>query len=75
MLGLQRAFLAAGAATLLASLWTTSDASTAELMEHFYARLAEGDRPGAALRHAQRLVRARRAHAVHWAPFTLVGLP
>jgi CHAT domain-containing protein len=39
VLGLQRAFHAAGVRTLVTSLWSVSDAATLELMEEFYARL------------------------------------
>jgi CHAT domain-containing protein len=37
--GLQRAFQAAGARAVVASLWKVDDAATTVLMEHFYANL------------------------------------
>ncbi len=39
VLGLQRAFQAAGARTAVTSLWSVSDAATSVLMEDFYRRL------------------------------------
>jgi CHAT domain-containing protein len=76
LLGLMRATLAAGAASLLASLWAVEDSSTATLMQGFYSRLAQGERKGEALRQAQRdFIEAGTsyAHPYFWAPFFLVG--
>jgi tetratricopeptide (TPR) repeat protein/CHAT domain-containing protein len=54
MLGLQRAFQAAGARTLVASLWGVNDAATSVLMEEFYANLCGKQLPKLeALRQAQ----------------------
>src|SRR5262249_37697367 len=53
LLGLTRAFQYAGARSVLASLWKVSDASTAVLMERFYAGLHEGLPKDEALRAAQ----------------------
>jgi CHAT domain-containing protein len=54
MLGLQRAFQAAGAHSLAASLWGVSDPATSVLMEEFYANLWEKKLPKLeALRQAQ----------------------
>ena len=39
VVGITRAFVAAGALTLVASLWKVDDSTTAELMQHFYTRL------------------------------------
>jgi CHAT domain-containing protein/tetratricopeptide (TPR) repeat protein len=41
LLGLQRAFAAAGARTVVSSLWSVHDAATAVLMERFYHHLWE----------------------------------
>jgi CHAT domain-containing protein len=73
--GLTRAFLFAGSASVLASLWEVNDRSTQELMEIFYRHLREGDK-AAALAVAQRQMLqsgGRFAHPYFWAPFTLVG--
>jgi hypothetical protein len=76
--GLQRAFLAKGARSVLVSLWSVDDEATALLMRRFYAHwLDDGDRPGKAeaLRRAQADVRRRQGyeHPRYWAAFQLVG--
>jgi CHAT domain-containing protein/tetratricopeptide (TPR) repeat protein len=53
MLGLTHAFHYAGAPQVMASLWPVSDQATAQLMRSFYARIALGEAPDAALRAAQ----------------------
>lgn len=78
LLGLMRAFLSAGAASLALTLWAVEDRSTARLMERFYERLAAGWTKGAALRDAQcqflaGYEAAGYAHPYFWAPFFLVG--
>jgi CHAT domain-containing protein len=73
ILGLARAFLGAGAATLVVSQWLAQDATTAELMAGWYERLKEGERPGAALRAAQLEIMQKYPHPYHWAPFVLIG--
>jgi len=76
LLGLLRAFLYAGATSLVATLWSVEDHSTATLMERFYAQLMAGATKGAALRHAQLSYLAedqRHVHPFFWAPFFLVG--
>lgn len=75
---LTRAFLGAGSNAVMATLWEVDDASTANLMQHFYTRLRVSDekRPGAAaLADAQRRLRAnpQYQHPYYWAPFVLVG--
>jgi len=83
VLGLGRSFLRAGAAQTLVSLWSVNDASTALLMESFYAGLSRGLDAGEALRDAKRDLRTRArsegggtvslAHPYFWAPFVLIG--
>ena len=53
LIGLTRAFEFAGARSVVASLWNVSDASTATLMQNFYAELATGRDKDDALRAAQ----------------------
>jgi len=73
LLGLARAFLGSGAASLVVSLWLVNDASTAQLMERFYRCLQAGQSKAAALRTAQRALLATEPHPYYWAPFVLVG--
>jgi CHAT domain-containing protein len=76
-LGLARAFLAAGAASLVISLWSVEDTSTNELMQHFYQRLLQGESKVQALRSAQcnllHQTDSMYAHPYFWAGFRLVG--
>lgn len=75
MIGLTRAFQYAGARTVLASLWSVSDESTADLMRRFYRRLRRGEAKDAALRGAQleMLATPRFSHPALWAAFQLSG--
>lgn len=52
-IGLPAGFLALGAAGVVGALWQVSDASTTLLMAKFYELIGAGERPSAALRHAQ----------------------
>jgi len=77
ILGLTRAFQFAGAHSVLASLWSVADVSTAKLMERFYTYLREGRPKDEALRAAQldllRSAGGELAHPYHWAGFALYG--
>jgi len=75
-LGMAGVALKAGARSALATLWFINDASTAELMQDFYANLRDGRSTKAeALQAAQnRLLHTpERRHPAHWAPFLLIG--
>ena len=71
--GLQRAFLLAGADTLLLSLWKVSDQATQELMITFYEHYVAGETPHQALKAAQQILRTRYPHPFYWGAFVLVG--
>jgi CHAT domain-containing protein len=73
LLGLARGFFSTGAPSLLVSLWTADDESTASLMRTFYTRLRAGDRPAAALRQAQRALLEQQPHPFFWSPFVVLG--
>ena len=73
ILGLTRAFLGAGAATLAVSLWLVQDETTVNLMDTWYKRLHDGMSQAAALRAAQLEVKSRHPHPYYWASFILIG--
>lgn len=73
IMGLTRAFLGAGANTLVVTLWLVDDAVAAAMMPQWYAALATQPDRAAALRRAQLAVRDRFPHPFYWAPFVLVG--
>ncbi|HET6658400.1 MAG TPA: CHAT domain-containing protein [Rubrobacter sp.] len=73
LMGLTRAFLGAGATTLVASLWLVQDETTAELMENWYEHLSQGVGRATALRNAQLALKDRFPHPYYWAPFVLIG--
>jgi hypothetical protein len=73
LLGLMRGFLYAGARSLLLSLWSVNDQSTAMLMTEFYKEWQGGSNRARALQSAIRTVRETYPHPFYWAPFILVG--
>jgi len=75
-LGLAGVAVRSGARSTIASLWSVDDLSTAELMTHFYQRLAKGKVTKAkALRDAQQelLQRHEFNHPYYWSAFILLG--
>jgi CHAT domain-containing protein len=77
LIGMARAFLYAGAGSILVSLWQVDDESTSDLMVSFYRHLQELGDKSEALRRAkiEAIDRSRYVHPYFWAPFILVGLP
>jgi len=73
MIGLVRAFMLAGAARVVASMWPVDDAITVRFMTAFYRSLHEGNTPANALRDAQLELMHSHPHPFHWAAFTLYG--
>ncbi|MEM9556563.1 MAG: CHAT domain-containing tetratricopeptide repeat protein [Acidobacteriota bacterium] len=76
LVGVARAFMAAGAPRVVGSLWPVRDEATAELMTRFYrAHLDDGLAPAAALRRAQLELRSERRwrDPYFWAPFIVLG--
>lgn len=73
LLGVAHAFLAAGAACLVASLWRVHDAATAEWMELFHSAVRETGDPWLALHSAARALRERWPHPFYWGAFSVLG--
>ncbi len=73
VLGVAAAFFAAGARSLVASIWEVDDRVTADLMERFYQGLAQGQSVAAALRAAQLDIRQKKPHPFYWAGFVVIG--
>ncbi len=76
VVGLTRAFMYSGAPSVIVSLWSVSDASTADLMKEYYRNMVVDDyAKSIALRKAKiSLISSEQyAHPFYWAPFILVG--
>lgn len=75
VIGLTRAFLAAGAQCVLFPLWPVPEGASRLLLRNFYKCLLHGTSTSAALAESMRAVRATRqfAHPSNWACWTLVG--
>jgi CHAT domain-containing protein/uncharacterized protein HemY len=71
--GLRRAFLVAGAETVVMSLWKVNDETTRQLMEAYYTNLLAGQGRASALREAMRELRRTQPHPHYWAPFIAMG--
>jgi len=76
--GLNRAFLAAGSESVMATLWQVDDRASVSLMKQFYGRLSQsGDARNAAsaLATAQRALRRspQLGHPYYWAAYVVVG--
>jgi CHAT domain-containing protein len=72
-IGLMRGLLAAGARSLLLSLWDVNDDSTTNFMKAFYGNLDQTVDRATALQRAMWEVRTEHPHPYYWAPFILVG--
>jgi len=71
--GLRRAFVAAGAETVVMSLWKVGDETTRVFMESYYRNLLAGQGRATALRQAMLAQRQTRPHPYYWAPFIALG--
>jgi CHAT domain-containing protein/Tfp pilus assembly protein PilF len=75
IVGLNRAFIYAGAPTVVASLWSVNDEATGLLMASFYRHLKAGMGKAEALRAAQADTRVKYPNPFYWAAFVLTGDP
>jgi CHAT domain-containing protein len=73
VVGLSRSFVAAGAPSVLVSLWAVDDSSTSELMGEFYRQLQSQPNKAQALRQAMLKIRRQKTNPFYWAAFTLIG--
>ena len=75
VVGIARAFLGAGARSVLVSLWAIDDKATLEFMKHFYQFLVKGKSASEALSQAINCMRESKEFGVvkYWAPSVLIG--
>ena len=75
VIGIARAFLGAGARSVLASLWAIDDDATIEFMRSFYQLLKLGQKLSEALHLATATLRRSKKFGdpLYWAPFVLIG--
>ena len=75
VVGIARAFLAAGARSVLISLWAIDDEATMVFMKSFYQHLREGKTASAAIHQAMKFLRESEKFSEmrYWAPFQLLG--
>ena len=71
--GLQRGFQAAGARTILMSLWSVSDEATQKLMTSFYKAWLSGKSKREAFRLAQEEIKQEYKHPFFWGAFVMIG--
>ena len=75
VVGIARAFLCAGARSVLVSLWDIDDEATMVFMKSFYQHLADGKSASVALHQAMKMLRETEQFSApkYWAPFVLIG--
>lgn len=73
LIGLKRGFFAAGASSLILTLWTVNDKATQTLVADFYQNLKEGKTISNALQIAQGNLIKQKSHPYFWSPFFLAG--
>ena len=75
VVGIARAFLFAGARSVVASLWAIDDEATMEFMKSFYQDLRGGESTSTALQRAMKCLRDSDNFSApkYWAPFVLIG--
>ena len=75
VVGIARAFMGAGARSVLVSLWAIDDEASLEFMKSFYRNLEKGRSASESLNHAMKCLRESEkfSDVKYWAPFTLIG--
>ncbi len=72
--GLQRAFLVAGANTIIMSLFKVADDATQQLMVKFYRKWIESGDKRQAFIDAKKEIRNEFGNPLYWGPFIMIGL-
>ena len=75
VVGIARAFMGAGARSVVVSLWAIDDEATLDFMKYFYQHLAEGKPASESLNLATKSLREsdKFRDIKYWAPFLLIG--
>ena len=75
VIGMARAFLGAGARSVLGTLWAIDDNATLEFMRNFYQHLKLGEKASEAVYQATAALRRSKEFQspFYWAPFVLIG--
>ena len=75
VVGIARAFIGAGARSVLVSLWAIDDEATLEFMKSFYHNFVNGRSASESLNRAMKCLRESEKFGdlKYWAPFTLIG--
>ncbi len=71
--GFTASLIAAGARSVLLSLWNVNDKATVEFMKRYYREISSGSSAAQALGKTQSLFAERGDHPYFWAPFVLIG--
>ena len=75
VVGIARAFLAAGARSVLVALWAIDDEATMVFMKSFYQHLKEGKPASVAVHQSIKCLRESKKFSEmrYWAPFQIIG--
>ena len=75
VVGIARAFLAAGARSVLVTLWAIDDEAAMVFMKSFYRHLKDGKTASAAVEQSMKSLRESEKYSEmrYWAPFQLIG--
>ena len=75
VVGIARAFLGAGARSVLVSLWAIDDEATMMFMKVFYRHLSKRKSASVSLHRAMKFLRESEKFSAieYWAPFVLIG--
>ena len=75
VVGIARAFLSAGARSVLVALWAIDDEATMVFMKSFYQLLREGKTASAAVQQSMKSLRESEEYSNvrYWAPFQFIG--